>query len=42
MAQDKRQVYAMSVRDVEFAQLFTDFLKNAWLIDYSSVKGWFI
>ena len=42
MAQDKRQVDAITARDVDFAQWFTDVCKKAELIDYSSIKGMFI
>ena len=42
MAQDKRQVDAITPRDVDFAQWYTDVCKKAELIDYTSVKGMFI
>ena len=42
MAKDQRQVDAITARDVDFAQWFTDVCKKAELIDYSSVKGMFI
>jgi len=42
MAQDKRQVEAITPRDVDFTQWFTDVCKKAELIDYSSIKGMFI
>ena len=42
MAQDKRQVDAITARDVDFAQWYTDVCKKAELIDYTSVKGCFI
>ena len=42
MAQDKRQVDAITARDVDFTQWFTDVCKKAELIDYSSIKGMFI
>ena len=42
MAQDKRQVDAITARDTDFAQWFTDVCKKAELIDYSSIKGMFI
>ena len=42
MAQDKRQVDAITPRDVDFAQWYTDVCKKAELIDYSSIKGMFI
>ena len=42
LAQDKRQVDAITARDVDFAQWYTDVCKKAELIDYTSVKGMFI
>jgi prolyl-tRNA synthetase len=42
MAQDKRQVDAITPRDVDFAQWYTDVCIKAELIDYTSVKGMFI
>ena len=39
---DKRQVDAITPRDVDFAQWYTDVCKKAKLIDYTSVKGMFI
>ena len=42
MAKDKKQVEAITSRDVDFAQWFTDVCTKAELIDYSSVKGLFI
>lgn len=42
MAQDKKQVAAITPRDKDFAQWFTDVVLKAELIDYSSVKGMFI
>ena len=42
MAQDKRQVDAITARDVDFTQWYTDVCKKAELIDYSSIKGMFI
>ena len=42
MAQDKRQVDAITARDEDFAQWYTDVCKKAELIDYTSVKGMFI
>ena len=42
MAQDKRQVDAITSRDVDFAQWYTDVCNKAELIDYTSVKGLFI
>ena len=41
MAQDKK-VEAITARDVDFAQWFTDVCKKAELIGYSSIKGMFI
>ena len=41
MAQDKK-VEAITARDVDFAQWFTDVCTKAELIDYSSIKGEFI
>ena len=38
MAQDKRQVDAITARDVDFAQWYTDVCKKAELIDYSSIN----
>ena len=42
MAKDKKQVEAITSRDVDFAQWFTDVCTKAELIDYSSIKGMFI
>ena len=42
MATDKRQVDAITARDADFAQWYTDVCKKAELIDYTSVKGMFI
>ena len=42
MAKDQRQVDAITARDVDFTQWFTDVCRKAELIDYSSVKGMFI
>ncbi len=39
MAQDKRQVDAITARDVDFAQWYTDVCKKAELIDYTSREG---
>ena len=39
MAEDKRSVEAITSMDVDFAQWYTDIVKKAELIDYSSVKG---
>ena len=41
MAQDKK-VEAITARDVDFAQWYTDVCKKAELIDYTSIKGMFI
>jgi prolyl-tRNA synthetase len=41
MAQDKK-VEAITARDVDFAQWFTDVCKKEGLIGYSSIKGMFI
>ncbi len=42
MAKEKKQVEAITSRDVDFAQWFTDVCTKAELIDYSSIKGMFI
>ncbi|MCI2057299.1 MAG: proline--tRNA ligase, partial [Oscillibacter sp.] len=42
MAQDQRQVDAITSRDVDFAQWYTDVCKKAELIDYTSTKGMFV
>lgn len=39
MAQDKKLVEAITAMDTDFAQWYTDVVKKADLIDYSSVKG---
>ncbi len=39
MASDKKLVEAVTSMDVDFAQWYTDVVKKAELIDYSSVKG---
>lgn len=39
MADNKKMVEAITSRDVDFAQWYTDICKKADLIDYSSVKG---
>lgn len=39
MAKDKKLVEAITSMDVDFAQWYTDVVKKAELIDYSSVKG---
>ncbi len=39
MASDKKMVEAITSMDVDFAQWYTDVVKKAELIDYSSVKG---
>ncbi|MBQ7246697.1 MAG: proline--tRNA ligase [Lachnospiraceae bacterium] len=36
---DKKMVEAITARDVDFAQWYTDVVKKAELVDYSSVKG---
>ena len=42
MAQEKKQVEQITSMEVDFAQWFTDVVKKAELVDYSSVKGLFI
>ncbi|MBQ0102474.1 MAG: proline--tRNA ligase [Firmicutes bacterium] len=39
MGQDKKMVESITSMDVDFAQWYTDVVKKADLIDYSSVKG---
>ena len=39
MAQDKKLVESITPMDTDFAQWYTDVVKKADLIDYSSVKG---
>lgn len=39
MAQDKKLVEAITSMDVDFAQWYTDVVKKAELIEYSSVRG---
>ena len=39
MANEKKQVEQITSRDTDFAQWYTDIVKNADLADYSSVKG---
>ena len=39
MAKDKKMVEAITSMEVDFAQWYTDVVKKAELIDYSSVKG---
>ena len=39
MAKDKKMVEAITSREVDFAQWYTDIVKKAELADYSSVKG---
>ncbi len=39
MAEDKKLVEAITSMDVDFAQWYTDVVKKAELIDYTSVKG---
>ena len=39
---DKKKVEAITSRDVDFAQWYTDIVKKAELIDYSSIKGFMV
>ena len=39
MADDKKLVSEITPMDVDFAQWYTDIVKKAELIDYSSVRG---
>lgn len=39
MAENKKMVESITSRDVDFAKWYTDIVKKADLIDYSSVKG---
>ena len=39
MAQQKKMVEAITAMDEDFAKWYTDVVKKAELIDYSSVKG---
>ena len=39
MAKNKKLVEAITSMDVDFAQWYTDIVKKAELVDYSSVKG---
>ena len=39
MAKEKKLVKAITPRDVDFAQWYTDVVREAELCDYSSVKG---
>ena len=39
MAKDKKLVEAITSMDTDFAQWYTDVVKKAELIDYTSVKG---
>ena len=39
MAEKKKLVSEITSMDVDFAQWYTDIVKKAELIDYSSVKG---
>ncbi len=39
MAQDKKLVEAITSMDVDFAQWYTDVVKKAELVEYSSIKG---
>ncbi|MBQ4370343.1 MAG: proline--tRNA ligase [Oscillospiraceae bacterium] len=42
MAKDKKLVEQITSRDADFAQWYTDVVTKAELIDYSSVKGFFV
>ena len=42
MADDKKLVEEITSRDVDFAQWYTDVVKKAELMAYSSVKGFMI
>ncbi|NMA38069.1 MAG: proline--tRNA ligase, partial [Papillibacter sp.] len=42
MAKDEKFVQQITDMEVDFAQWYTDVVKKAELIDYSSVKGFFI
>ena len=39
MANEKKLVKAITARDEDFAQWYTDVVREAELCDYSSVKG---
>ncbi len=39
---DKKKVEAITSRDVDFAQWYTDIVKKAELMDYASVKGFMV
>ena len=39
---DKKKVEAITSRDVDFAQWYTDIVKKAELMDYSSIKGFMV
>ena len=39
MADNKKQVEAITSMDEDFAKWYTDIIKNADLVDYSGVKG---
>ena len=39
---DKKQVEQITSRDVDFAQWYTDIVKKAELMDYSSIKGFMV
>ena len=39
MAEQKKMVEAITSMEVDFAQWYTDVVKKADLVDYSSVKG---
>ena len=40
MANEKKLVKAITARDEDFAQWYTDVVREAELCDYSSVKGY--
>ena len=42
MAEDKKLVEQMTSMDVDFAQWYTDVVKKAELMEYSSIKGFMI
>ncbi|MBQ4101786.1 MAG: proline--tRNA ligase, partial [Oscillospiraceae bacterium] len=39
MANEKKKVEQITAMDVDFTQWYTDVVKKAELVDYSSVKG---
>ena len=39
---EKKQVEAITGRDEDFARWYTDIVKKAELIDYSSVRGCYV